>query len=654
MHIHFRILKHSRRDLRRFKWLWMTLVMVLAGGVALTAVPAVALDYALDHDGEDDYAFVPFDPPADFNSFTIQVRVDIKSFNAPNESFRAWLRAVDQLPPKTGYTKTSESIFLLCQSKTDPRKWCFYLSNNSGESVEIEANSILKVDQWIHLAVTYDGNNIKLYQDGRPVGSGSLSGTIPPVLSLWFGRWVAATYSAIGMVAIHSEALSDEEVLENAKCGPTLDERLFAYWPITQDANDDTIIPEYTGTYTGFLGSNKAAPLWIPADYQPDSDGDGVADCADNCYLADNANQYDQDGDGFGDACDDCNLDGLTGDGGECDWVEEALVGDVNGLVPSIEFTWGKSAYDPNLVPDTYMVPQDCDNTVVVCYNTSACAEPVNGVYDLSTCGDPLPSSCGRPWSYTLTVAEDENVPGGDLVRYRAAGKDPARNPPLDWETPTSSTTIQCSLTKWYDPIFFESETVCVAIHIASTYDRNYDPETGECKPGTICLKPEPKPEDDVPDFQYSKTFVGRATSNQFVISPRKLLTINLRHTSYPNNINVAGGDGDVTVAIYGEETFNPADYADYFDQIRLSGVSPAGDSGSCVPGAPKSADIVSLTPGSAHPDDPIKPVDDLIPDLVLHFKESALCVSEGNTQAQLTWPLPGMSVFGYDEVTTR
>ena len=114
------------------------------------------------------------------------------------------------------------------------------------------------------------------------------------------------------------------------------------------------------------------------------------------------------------------------------------------------------------------------------------------------------------------------------------------------------------------------------------------------------------------------------------------------------------GGDGDVTVAIYGEETFNPADYADYFDQIRLSGVSPAGDSGSCVPGAPKSADIVSLTPGSAHPDDPIKPVDDLIPDLVLHFKESALCVSEGNTQAQLTWPLPGMSVFGYDEVTTR
>ena len=37
-----------------------------------------------------------------------------------------------------------------------------------------------------------------------------------------------------------------------------------------------------------------------------DTDGDGVADSADNCPATANANQLDTDGDGIGDACDNC------------------------------------------------------------------------------------------------------------------------------------------------------------------------------------------------------------------------------------------------------------------------------------------------------------------------------------------------------------
>jgi hypothetical protein len=652
MAIHMTLNQSRKKGVPRLPGLLVIALVVIMCGAMIAAPPAAAQDYALDFDGADDFAYVPFDQPANFNTFTLQVRVKITSFNAPNESFRAWLRAtLGQLPPSGGYTKTPESIFLLFQDKSDPRKWGFSLTDDAGDSVEILADPSLdqlQQDRWYHLAVTFgeeDGKKIlRLFQDGIQAGEvdGVNLGNIPLVQSLWFGRWVSATYSAIGMAAIHSKALEPGEVMKNADCEPTMD-GLFAYWPITQDLNDDTIIPEYTGEYTGYLG--KYAPLWIPADYQPDSDGDGVPDCDDNCKWADNPNQYNQDGDKFGDACDDCNLDGPGGDGGECDWVQEALVGDVNGLVPSIKFTWGNSD-TPNNVPDTYMVPQDCDNTVVVCYNTSECDDPVDGIYDLSTCGDPLPSNCGRPKGYTLTVEEDENVPGGDLVRYRAADK--TINPPPEWETTTSSTTIQCKLTKWYDPTYFESKTVCVAIHIASTYDRNYDWEAKECPEGEICVEPEP----GSPDFQYGKTFVGRATSNQFVISPRKQVTINLRHTSYPNNINVLGGNGDVTVAIYSEAGFHPEDYAVSFGDIRVSGLSSLG--GDCPLGAPKSAELVELTPELAHLDDPIKPVDDGIKDLVLHFKEEDLCVAADDTQVQLTWPLPDKTVFGYDEVTIR
>ncbi len=45
-----------------------------------------------------------------------------------------------------------------------------------------------------------------------------------------------------------------------------------------------------------------------------DSDGDSIADSADNCPIVSNAGQADADGDGTGDVCDDNDNDGPTGD----------------------------------------------------------------------------------------------------------------------------------------------------------------------------------------------------------------------------------------------------------------------------------------------------------------------------------------------------
>src|SRR5438046_7364446 len=52
----------------------------------------------------------------------------------------------------------------------------------------------------------------------------------------------------------------------------------------------------------GFLFLATAGTCTSPA--LTDSDGDGIADTADNCPQVANANQLDSDGDGLGDACD--------------------------------------------------------------------------------------------------------------------------------------------------------------------------------------------------------------------------------------------------------------------------------------------------------------------------------------------------------------
>lgn len=53
-------------------------------------------------------------------------------------------------------------------------------------------------------------------------------------------------------------------------------------------------------------GSNDPGPDAAVGNPDQDSDGDGVADVADNCPKVANADQHDHDGDGRGDACDVC------------------------------------------------------------------------------------------------------------------------------------------------------------------------------------------------------------------------------------------------------------------------------------------------------------------------------------------------------------
>jgi len=488
--------KPNMKCLARISRLLVIALLVMAGGGMLAAGTAEAEQGALDFDGGDDFAMVPL-PATEFESFTLMVRVNLTSLDSPTASHRAWLRAVDQEPPQDGYINTSDNVFVLFQDKDSQAEWGFQLSNANGETVEVKSTYSLDQQQWYLLTVTYDHTSgvVTLYQDDQEAGSGTLAGPLPPVLSLWLGRWVTAIYGQIGQAAVYTRPLSLQEIRNVFQCGAMPPYGRLGYWTLDEGIGS-TIFKDAWSGLDGALGTGQYAPQWTMATYLDtlnDSDGDGVADLCDNCDDIANADQVDQDGDGYGNACDDCNLDGpnSTDPGGECGWVRETAVTDIEDLHANITFEWGDGN---DTAPTAFMVPQDCENTVVLCFDKES--------------GDPLPSNCGRSPSYMLTVAADENVPGGDLVEYNDG----------------DYTEITCDLRRWYDTEAFANANgaECYAVHVASTFDRDYNWVTGECQ-SVACIEPSE-------EFPYGPVFVGQVSSGTFDVPP-------------PNVAPVANGD---------------------------------------------------------------------------------------------------------------
>ena len=138
-----------------------------------------------------------------------------------------------------------------------------------------------------------------------------------------------------------------------------------------------------------------------------DSDGDGVMDCIDNCYLVENADQLDTDGDGKGDACDNCpndkNQDQKDSDGnGVGDECEPALV-DPDGDGVKNTYNQDNCPDKPNpdqLDSDGDGIGDECDNCPLV-PNVDQADENNNGkgdvceeeIYNPDIDGDNVPNT---------------------------------------------------------------------------------------------------------------------------------------------------------------------------------------------------------------------------------------------------------------------
>ena len=74
-----------------------------------------------------------------------------------------------------------------------------------------------KLDEWVHLAGTYDGSEIKLYENGGLIGSKPQTGNVEDSASvLMLGRWPGAlkreTDGIIDEAVVFNAALTEDDI----------------------------------------------------------------------------------------------------------------------------------------------------------------------------------------------------------------------------------------------------------------------------------------------------------------------------------------------------------------------------------------------------------------------------------------------------------
>ena len=125
----------------------------------------------------------------------------------------------------------------------------------------------IQVDEWQHIAVTYDGNTMQSYLNGNPDGLVTVSGNFymgaDPVI-------IGGQNGSIGDRAPYNGIIDEVKIYNQA----------LTQGEIIQAMNDNGL----------------------------DADGDGILDEDDNCSLVFNQSQWDFDSDGVGDWCDNCPL----------------------------------------------------------------------------------------------------------------------------------------------------------------------------------------------------------------------------------------------------------------------------------------------------------------------------------------------------------
>jgi Concanavalin A-like lectin/glucanases superfamily len=125
-------------------------------------------DYALEFDGIDDYVDVA-------NSVTLNL--------SPPLTIEGWIYVEDATGPYrliNKYHHANDSDRYGWAMALEDGNILFFIRDDEAKAlVKVESPNSITLDTWIHVAVTYDGSNLKLWIDGLEVDSIATSLTIP-------------------------------------------------------------------------------------------------------------------------------------------------------------------------------------------------------------------------------------------------------------------------------------------------------------------------------------------------------------------------------------------------------------------------------------------------------------------------------------------
>jgi len=302
---------------------------------------------AFSFDGSDDYV----DAGMGSNTIMAGKYMTIESWVYP-KALASGINKADSIIIKRG------SYYTVLRNDAD-KNWyevLFYGLTQDPVYLYHRSNSEIPLNQWTHVATTWDGTDIKMYINGNLDRSIPVTGSItdPNAYPLTIGydsdMYDNVFNGTIDEVAIYDRALTADEVKQhyvNGKyaqqyCGPDLDGDGYVgeddncptvYNPLQEDLDVDgvgDVCDSCPGTAPGAAVDANGC-----SQAQVDQDIDGICDpgiistlCTgtDNCPSIANAGQSDKDSDGTGDACDGlpCGQNAvLVGENCECDsgWI---------------------------------------------------------------------------------------------------------------------------------------------------------------------------------------------------------------------------------------------------------------------------------------------------------------------------------------------
>jgi hypothetical protein len=217
---------------------------------------------ALSFDGVDDYVSVPA----------------VDALDITNEiSISAWAKA-NSLDSSGDGIVYKPNVWGLDIKSDGAIRSAFYTSDN-GNLIAYDSDAgEITTNEWFHVAVTYDGANVKIYKNGVRVKSFALTGAIQTsVNNLKIGEEYNSTYNFNGLideVRIYNYARTAEQVRQDYNAGlaayfgpqtdcdrdpgACIDEGLVSYWDM--DEGTGTLITDKSGNGNNGTTTNMTTP----------------------------------------------------------------------------------------------------------------------------------------------------------------------------------------------------------------------------------------------------------------------------------------------------------------------------------------------------------------------------------------------------------